>query len=158
MKRLKLLIAKFERALMMQVLEMKNLNESRNHVFYPATKTTMYPDFIAINKSLDIDVRVFKDNAERDEYLKKILGWISEEQFGGSGELEIGQECLVSDDGKEWFKRIFAGKSAKQLGEGKRFLAVNILNDNALRRWKYARPIGAQPTIDGEIYTWEGEQ
>ncbi|MBO7521688.1 MAG: hypothetical protein J6T16_05570, partial [Opitutales bacterium] len=86
-KTLKLKIVKFEHALVMQVQEMQKLNEGRSHVIYPATKTTMYPVFIAISKNLDVDARTFKDNAERDEYLQNMLGWITDELFGGAGKL-----------------------------------------------------------------------
>lgn len=57
-------------------------------------------------------------------------------------------------------KRIFGGKSAKQLGLDKRFLAV-CNNNDYLVRYTYARPISkrTEPKVEecGEIitYTWE---
>lgn len=155
MKKLKLRIVKFERALAMQVLEMQNLNESITFSFYPTTEKTMYPVFIAIRKNLDVDVRAFNDNTERDEYLNKMLGWITEELFGGDSKLEVGKMCDVSDDGKTWTQRIYAGKVDKHFGEEKRFLAFYDLNNYTFARWEYAKPIEDCLSIDGDVYTWE---
>ena len=101
-------------------------------------------------------VRYFDSNAERDEYLQKVLGWTTDELFGGAGKLEVGKMCEVSDDGKTWIKRIYAGELAPVLGKG--FLVQHCLFDFEFFSAKYVRPISAQPTIDGEIYTWETEE
>ena len=105
------------------------------------------------------DYRIFDDNTKRDEYVQKLIKWITEEQFSGSMKLEIGKMCEVSDNRKEYVKRIFAGKlqSTKPLGIDKRFLAVNLTNNDSLHIWKYAKPINdvCNLTINGEIYTWE---
>lgn len=157
MKKLKLKIVKFERALAMQVLEMQNIDFSvSSHVL--RGRTDFAQECIYLRKEPSIGLASFPDNAERDAYLQKMLGWITEEQFCGARKLEIGKECLVSDDWEEWTQRIYAGKSAKQLGEEKRFLAVHLNNKNSLVRWRYAKPINDSLKIDGEIYTWEDKQ
>lgn len=95
----------------------------------------------------------FPDNDARDEFLVEVIKWISEEQFSGSDKLEIGKECEFSDNAIKWFRGVFGGKSAKQLGEP-RFLSAG---SDILVRFKNARPIGGcvQPKIDGDVYTWE---
>lgn len=106
----------------------------------------------------NVTIRKFNDNAERDELLNEILGWITEEQFRGTGKLEIGKECLVSDDGEEWHNHIYAGKVAKQLGMDKRYLARSNSEKDGFLCWEYAKPINDCLKIDGEIYTWEGAE
>ena len=158
-KKLKIRFVKFERALAMQILEQEGIFMTIEHVrvrAYPSLDENCV--FLrSWEKEYDFSVRTirFNGNAERDEYLNKVIKWISEEQFSGSGKLEIGKECEFSDDGKDWFFDEYAGKCEKQLGEP-RFLSAG---SNILYRFKYARPIGGcvQPKIDGDVYTWEME-
>ena len=99
----------------------------------------------------------FNDNAKRDKYITNLIKWITDEQFGGAGELEVGKECLVSDDGKEWKTQVYVGKIDKCIGEEKSFLTINEANDNCLWRWEYAKAIGNRLEINGEYYTWESK-
>ena len=162
-KKLKIRFIKLERVLVMQVLEQKGNFKNSQHVSISSCPN-MGADCLflrGVRRNLDFDASItplFPSNHARDEQLDKYIKWISEEQFGGTGKLEVGKMCEVSDDWEEWTQRIYAGKSAKQLGEEKRFLAVNALNDNMLRRWRYAKPINDSLNVDGEIYTWETEE
>ena len=160
MKKLKLRIAKFNRLLVVEQLELEGEWKNSEHV-YVRGDLFLFKAFIDLRgniKDRSANYRLFSDNAERDEYAQKLVNWITEEQFGGLGKLVVGKECLVSDDGEGWSERIYAGKSAKQLGEEKRFLSVHIYNENFLIRWKYAKPLNNVPKIDGEFYTWETEE
>lgn len=161
-KLLKIRFVKFERALAMQILEQVGGFETTNHI-----KVCGIPEMgverICLRGFLsacdyDVSAKSFKDNAVRDKYFQKAIKWISEEQFKTGGKLEIGKECEASDDGKDWFVRFFAGKSAKRLGEP-RYLAFWDNNLGYLMRYKYVRPLGSfvRPKIDGDIYTWEME-
>lgn len=157
-KKLKIRFVKFERALVMQVLEQKGEFKNTEHVLvedapYLITGAVFLRGF---DRSLDLrvcDTHIFTSNKARDQILEQIIYWISKEQFRLPGKLEIGKNCEVSDDGEVWLTRIFAGKCAAQLGEP-RFLELN--NPVSLTRWKYARPIAScvQPQIDGDVYTW----
>lgn len=155
MKKLKLRIVKFERALAMQVLEIFDFDISE-HV--RRGRTDFAQECIYLGKEPHIGLAGFPDNAARDAYLQKVLGWISEELFGGVRTLEIGKECLVSEDGKEWTQRIYAGKVAKQLGMDKRYLARSNSEEDGFLRWRYAKPINDCLKVEGEIYTWEDKQ
>ena len=160
MKKLKLRIAKFNKRLVVEQLELEGEFKETAHV-------RVFGSLFMRKAGIDLkedgcegsfNFAYFEKNEKRDEYAQKLVNWITEEQFGGSGKLEVGKMCEVSDDWEEWTQRIYAGKSAKQLGEEKRFLAVNALNDNMLRRWRYAKPINDSLNVDGEIYTWETEE
>lgn len=159
MKKLKLRIAKFDRMLIVEQLELEGEFKKTDHVevFGNLCISKAGIDLKEDDCKGSVNVSYFKNNEKRDEYAANLIEWITEEQFGGSGKLEVGKMCEVSDDGEEWGNRIFAGKSAKQLGEEKRFLAVHLNNKNSLVRWKYAKPINDCLKIDGEIYTWEGD-
>lgn len=159
-KLLKIRFVKFERALVMQILEQEGLFKATEHVRalgFPAISSGCI--FLrGVDSSLHDDISVssnFPDNDARDECLEKVIKWISEEQFAIKGKLEIGKECEFSDNAIKWFRGIFGGKSAKQLGEP-RFLSAG---SDILVRFKNVRPIGGcvQPKIDGDVYTWEME-
>lgn len=158
-KKLKIRFAKFENALAMQILEQEGSFRDSEHVgtgFPELCRNRIYLCDEDLRGNLNIFMGYFDTNAGRDEYLNKVIKWISEEQFPTRGELEIGKECEVSDGGEGWVRRIFAGKTAKQFGEP-RTIALGFENSLILRRWKYVRPIDSclQPKIDGDIYTWE---
>lgn len=163
MKKLKLRIAKFDRMLVVEQLERKGEFYETEHFNVGSLCVDILGNRIRINTVSNKNkpaIKTFDTNEERDEYAQKLINWITEEQFGGSGKLEIGKPCLVRDkEDDEWEERIYAGKVAKQLGEEKRFLARNPIFSDDFRRWKYAKPLNsAQPKIDGEIYTWEMDE
>ena len=161
-KKLKIRFVKFECALAMQILEQVGKFDTIKHVrvrAYPQMEENCV--FLrSWEREYDFSVRTirFNDNAERDKYLNNVIKWISEEQFALGRKLEIGKECEASDNGEDWFVRVFAGKSAKQLGEP-RYLAYWYDNLGYLMRYKYVRPLASfvRPKIDGDVYTWEME-
>ena len=162
MKKLTLRIAKFDRLIVVEQLERTGEWKNSTHVYVQGDlhlyKSEARIDLQEGIYDKNVSIREFADNTERDEYAQKLVKWITEEQFDVIGKLEVGKMCEVSDDWEEWTQRIYAGKSAKQLGEEKRFLAVNALNDNMLRRWRYAKPLNDSLNVDGEIYTWKTEE
>lgn len=162
-KNLVIRFVKFEKALAAQVLEVKGQFEASKHIILTKygvdfSREAVYISPVNTKEMYAIGREYFKTNNERDEYLEKVIKWISEEQFPTRGKLEIGKECEASDDGNNWVVRFFAGKSAKQLGEP-RYLAFWDKNLGCLIRYKYVRPLGSfvRPKIDGDVYTWEME-
>lgn len=159
-KKLKIRFAKFERALVVQQLEIEGIHHFVENMYTQFSPFYMEPRqcgiCIQVKKNcFSIARRIFADNAERDEYLDKVVNWISEEQFATGGKLEIGKLCEFSDNGVEWHSGKYAGKCARELGEP-RFLAAG---SNIFVRFKNARPICGciKPRIVDDIYTWEME-
>ena len=157
-KKLKIRFVKFERALAMQILEQEWYFDTMKHVrvrAYPAVDETCV--FLrGCEKEYDYSLKTirFNDNAERDEYLDKVINWISEEQFATDRKLEIGEECLFSDDMHNWLSGTYAGECAEQLGE---LRCLKLDSDTSLSRWKYVKPLDVALKIDGDVYTWEME-
>lgn len=158
-KLLKIRFVKFNYAIVVQVLERTGEFENSEHVKVGRTffirDVLCEEDSIGIAKDNFVGLKFFGKNIQRDEYLDKVIKWISEEQFADGRKLEIGKKCEFSDNAIEWFRGTFGGKSAKQLGEP-RFLAAG---SDVLARYKYVRPIAdcVCPKIDGDVYTWEME-
>lgn len=158
MKKLKLRIAKFNKLLIVQQLEKAGEFKRTNHVRVHSD-LYLFAESIDLQESTDdksANCREFIDNAERDEYAANLIKWITEEQFDVIGKLEVGETCAVSDDGETWTTGIYVDKVSPMFGGG--FLVRVYGNDNFFQRWKYANPLSEQPTIDGEIYTWETEE
>ena len=155
MKKLKLRIAKFDRMLVVEQLEMTGSFKKTSHVNIKGG-LFIFANKVDLRESIEFwgsCSRNFHNNKERDEYATNLVKWITEEQFSGAGELEVGKMCEVSDDGKTWTMRIYAGELAPELGKG--FLVRHGLYDFEFFSVKYARPPREQLTIDGDVYTWE---
>lgn len=164
-KKLKIRFVKFERALAMQVLEQEGYFDSMKHIrvrAYPAVDETCV--FLrGREKEYDYSIKTirFNNNVARDEYLDKVIKWISEEQFSTGRKLEIGKECMVSlfddIDGEDWVM----GRLLAILPEHiRRRYIIQSKNDKGLATsWEYARPLASfvRPKIDGDVYTWEME-
>lgn len=160
MKKLKLRIAKFDRMLVVEQLELEGEWKNSEHV-YVRGDLFLFKAFIDLRENIKdrrANYRLFSDNAERDEYAQKLVNWITEEQFGGDRKLEVGKECLVSDDGEGWSERIYAGKVPVQLGMDKRYLTHSESEEDVFLRWRYAKPINDSLKIEGEIYAWESAE
>lgn len=119
-KKLKIRFVKFNYALVMQVLEMSdNFSDSEHVKCYRNTtfcyNASGYTGEIYIQKDNLVSERYFGKNNQRDEYLEKVIKWISEEQFPITGKLEIGKECEVSDTKEDWIKRTLITVFAKKL-------------------------------------------
>lgn len=161
-KKLSIRFVKFECALVAQQLGTKGQFEASENVLIARYGVDFADEAIWIlpertKVGSGIAVKYFNSHVECDIYLKKVIKWISEEQFRVDGKLEIGKECEVSDNGEDWCVRIFAGKLAKQFGEPRHLAAYDDLDN--FERYKYVRPIAScvQPKIEGDIYTWETE-
>lgn len=77
-----------------------------------------------------------------------------QEQFVTQGTLSWGEECEVSEEKEMWTMRMLVGKHP--IYEG--YIVVHDLGlTDQPEHWRYARPIvkKVEPTIDGDIYTWE---
>lgn len=158
---------KLEKALVAQQLEIKVSNKiddkyEDNHVIFNQTGIDFADDAIWLSKpnSPRVAVRMFNTNAERDEYLNKVLGWISEELFSlskGSGRLEIGETCEISNDKEKWIPRKLIAIYPEELKY--RYFAES-LRENKCNVFLYARPLKQKSDfgVDGDIYTWERRQ
>lgn len=98
-KKLKIRFTKFEKALAMQILEQEGSFRDSEHV-YGGLPELRYDHIYLCNEEergdLGVSVRHFDTNAKRDEYLKTVIRWISEEQFGaGSRELKVGGDVYT---------------------------------------------------------------
>lgn len=157
-KKLKIRFTKFEKALAMQILEQEGSFCDSDHVgtgFPELCCDRIYLCDKEERGNLGVFVRSFEANAERDEYLKNVIRWISEEQFGEK--LTVGELCEVrnknTDD--EWKIR----KLITILPEP--YYSPYIVEAHEGRGccWQsfdQARPIkNSNPKIDGDIYTWE---
>lgn len=159
-KKLKIRFVKFECALAMQILEQEGKFARTEHV-HRSCNPELRPQFVYLrghNKSdyLHPAGCSFDSNEERDEYLAKVVGWITDEQFmNGSGELKIGERCEFADDlDGEWCD----GKLLFILPPRYGFRYI-FATDAFLRGWtfaQYARPFAQriEPKIDGDVYTW----
>lgn len=164
MKRLKLRIAKFNKMLVVEQLQRNGDFYETEHIkFNIQPVLSLNPRTMILNSKLEnalCGALRFESNEMRDECAANFVKWITEEQFGGVGKLEIGKPCLVSNDGKNWHKlSCFAGTVALKLGVDKRFLIKIEHEDDKFFRCRFAKPLNsAQPKIDGEFYTWEIEE
>lgn len=159
-KKLKIRFVKFEKVLAMQILEQEGVFKSREHI-----RTGYAPSFEGIYTYLrgedsecdnQISSKVFFSNAKRDEYLNKVIKWISEEQFATGDQLVAGTTCEVSDDEKDWVER----KLIAILPEKFEYRYIAQAEDEGTRwySWLFARSVSCvQPKIDGDVYTWEME-
>lgn len=155
---------KLEKALVAQQLEIKVSNKidnkyEDNHVIFNQTGIDFADDAIWLSKpnSPRVAVRMFNTNAKRDEYLNKVLGWISEELFQlskNSGKLKLGKTCEVSNDKEEWTPRKLIDIYPEELEY--RYFAES-LRENKCNVFLYARPLKQKSDleIDGDIHTWK---
>ena len=159
-KKLKIRFTKFERALTMQILEQEGSFRNSAHIQIGIPE--IYSDRIYLcdkdeRDNLGISVIYFATNFNRDEYLNKVIRWISEEQFvEGSGELKVGEMCEVRNkNNDEWKIRKLITILPKP------YYSPYIVEayEGSGRCWQafdQVRPIkNINPKIDGDIYTWE---
>lgn len=154
-KVLKIRFVKFNIALAVQVLEMTGQFLDSANVKIGNTRINArflpYANCVRFSKDNLVDIRYFSTNKRRDEFLSNVVKWISEQHFTTDRKLEIGEECLFSDNEIEWTSGRYAGKCAKQLGEP-RFLRVE---GDVLSRWEHVKPTYGALKVEGDIYTWE---
>lgn len=159
-KKLKIRFTKFEKALAMQILKQEGSFRDSEHVgtgFPELGRDRIYLCDEDLRDNLSVFVRYFDTNAERDEYLKNVICWISEARFDKDDEdmLKSGELCEVQDHKDfEWEKRKLITILPKRFTN--RYIVEYGQNDG-WTSFAYARPIGSriEPKIDGDIYTWE---
>ena len=163
-KKLKIRFVKFEKALAMQILEQEGKFVWGNHIktnYFPelSLKGEVYLRGKDRNKDLNIESMYFSSNANRDEYLAKVVGWITEEQFTSLGELKVGEMCEVKDDSEddEWNKNRLLAILPEEYDY--RYIFAEDSFERGWTFYRYARPLAScvQPKIDGDVYTWEME-
>lgn len=166
-KKLKIQFWKAEKNLAMQILEQEGLPKEKGDGFVkiidsPALvfETGVWLRGYHHCADFKSDSVPFNTNAERDEYLQKVVNAITDELFTGGGELKIGEMCEVRDDEREqWRKR----KLITILPEKyyKRFIVEKEDYPYEHSSWDCARPIAKriEPKIEecGNVvtYTWE---
>lgn len=165
-KKLKIQFWKAEKALAMQILEQEGLPKRKidgrvRIVIQPAFEG----DIIFLHGEADKynyhpQGRCFNSNAERDEYLQKVVSAITDELFTGEGKLKIGEMCEVRDDECErWRKRKLLEILPEQYKN--RFIVEWADCPAEYSSWTCARPIvkRTEPKIEkcGNVvtYTWE---
>lgn len=164
-KLLKIRFVKFEHALVGQQIGVSGIEffEKTEHIGFLGYGIDFAGD-AAVGISLSparlanrISTKYFDSNEARDEYLNNVVKWISEEQFAENGKLEVGKLCDVSDDNKDWRRRTLLAVLPKSYFT--KYIASENYSDFKWCSWKYARPLAScvQPTIDGDVYTWEME-
>ena len=157
-KKLKIRFTKFEKALAMQILEQEGSFCDSDHVgtgFPELGRDRIYLCNEDLRNNVSVFVRYFDTNADRDEYLKNTIRWISEEQF--REKLTVGELCEVRNKNTDDVWRIrklitilpepYYSPYIVEAHEGKGCL---------WQSFDQARPIkNSNPKIDGDIYTWE---
>ena len=161
-KLLKIRFVKFEKALVAQQLDVLGDEhfDGTKHVkldggFYLCEGLLSLIN-IATDERIKIDTIYFRNNAERDEYLNKVIKWISEEQFSMRGKIKIGSKCAVSDNMVSWRKRFLLAVLPEDID--KRYI-TNGRFPGESESWRYARPISGSDNlvIEDDVYTWKME-
>lgn len=166
MKKLKIQFWKAEKSLAMQILEQEGLPSCKEvGEVLILTRPALYAYDIVLRgrakwDNLRIPYIEFDTNAERDEYLQKVVNSITEELFAGEGELKIGEMCEVRDDEDDnWERRKLIAILPEQYDE--RFIVETRDYPTMYYSWDCARPIPkrTEPTVEecGQLitYTWE---
>lgn len=158
-KKLKIRFVKFENALAMQILEQEGSFRDSEHVgtgFPELCRDRIYLCDEDLRGNLNIFMGYFDTNAERDEYLKNVIRWISKEQFAmRSGKLKVGELC-EAHVGNRWEKRKLLAILPKRYKN--RFIVERVEDDES---WVGCSKVLHLPnwnksTVDGDVYTWEG--
>lgn len=157
-KKLKIRFVKFEKALAMQILEQEGSFRDSEHVRTGVPELCCDRIYLCDEEergNLGISVGRFDTNARRDEYLKNVIRWISEEQFAmRSGKLKVGELC-EAHVGNRWEKRRLLAILPKRYEN--RFIVERVEDDES---WVGCSEVLHLPnwnksTVDGDVYTWE---
>lgn len=159
-KKLKIRFVKFEKALAMQILEQEGSFCNSAHIQIGIPELCGDDIYLCEEDERDnlnhVSILEFVSNAERDEYLKTVIRWISEEQFAmRSGKLKVGELC-EAHVGNRWEKRRLLAILPKRYKN--RFIVERVEDDES---WVGCSKVLHLPnwnksTIDGDVYTWEG--
>ena len=164
-KKLKIRFVKFEKALVMQILEQVGEFKWGSHVGATCFPKLSYDAIYLRGDDSKCNLKpvslLFSSNAKCDEYLKKVIKWISKEQFDATRELEIGKLCMVSlseeIETKDWVMARLLAILPEHIKN--RYITQSETNKEMFTSWTYARPVSVSfgPSIDGDDYTWEME-
>ena len=168
-KKLKIKFWKAEKALAMQILEQEGLPKVKDDGNVNIGQCPdLYSDMVELRGAwshcdLNVEVKRFPENQDRDAYLDNITKAITDELFTGNGELKVGEMCEVR--GHRFFSSWHKAKLIAILPEHirERYVVDDDRDYGDCIACAEARPISkrTEPTIDenGEIvtYTWEEE-
>lgn len=167
-KKLKIQFWKAEKSLAMQILEQEGLPEEKEDGFVRIDDSPRLIPEMGVwlrgylgYKNLKLIPIYFVTNAERDEYLQKIVKAITDELFTGEGELKIGEVCVISNDPQ--FLDCYTGKLIAILPKGlkNRYIIESAWDTNGWVCGEYVRTFNRteRPTVEecGQLitYTWE---
>lgn len=167
MKKLRIQFWKAERALTMQILEQEGLPEEKEDGFVRIDDSPRLIPEMGVwlrgylnYKNLKLIPIYFVTNAEREDFLKKVVNAITDELFTGKGELKVGEMCEVWHPADlEWQERKLLAILPENYEE--RFIVANLYYPNRYVPFSDARPLAKriEPTIEecGQLvtYTWE---
>lgn len=171
-KKLEIKFVKFEKALAIQVLNQEGSFKATKHVnlgnYLMLSKNGICISHHYDEKDEEINYRIscsyFNSNKERDEYIEKVVKWITKEQFPNKdNKLKIGSECEVRNNDEDgWVKRKLITILPKQYYN--RYICESELQGGKCAViWSYARPISDNNTgnikhiKDGDysvVYSW----
>ena len=160
-KKLVIRFVKFEKALVAQQLEMtgKEHFTPSEHVALWGLGIDFSDEAIRLSRSSDINIgiRLFNHNDERDRYLNKILKWISAEQFSSPEEFEVGKVYAFKYKKDNPVK--FFGELLTILPENveSRYIVKAPFLKKGWEAFEVACPPYVSPQIEGDLYTWETE-
>lgn len=161
-KKLKIRFVKFEKAIAAQQLEIQWGSasfESFEHTMFEAFHIDFAYDCVWLGRypNGNVAVRNFDSNAARDEYLKKVIKWISEEQFASLGKFEVGKVYAFKYKKDNPVK--FFGELMAILPENveSRYIVKAPFLKKGWEAFEVACPPYVSPKIDGDVYTWQME-
>lgn len=159
-KKLKIRFVKLDKGLVMQILEQQGTFPETEHVataINPELNTTKI--FLCDERYFTLEpvCIMFHSNRERDEYLTKVISWISKEQFFlTNSSIEVGKIVKVKDfdDAFNMWREETLIAIIPNVKEG---AFITSDGTGGWLSWDEARPADNYPIIDdsGEIYTWE---
>lgn len=159
MRRIKLKIAKFNKAIAMQILELIGDFKPSEHIeFDTASSLILHDSKIILNTTYDdISLKYFHDNVERDTYVNKIVNWVTTEQFNSNIEVKPGDLCYASDDSVTWHEVIYISKLPKEIIKSPKHVITHNTITGALEYVTYVKLTDSDiyPNIKNEVYTWE---
>lgn len=164
-KKLKLRIIKLNKSVVVERLEIEGPFISTDHIKYNATMTAkcgLYLGKLSISLNADFydrswdDIHFQNDN-DRDTYVKKLIAWISNEQFRDRIDVAVGDKCLISNDRDNWVEGEFAGSCTDSpITCVSLYYTRDPEDKSKLLTWKYVKALDSvKPCINGDIYTWE---
>lgn len=160
-KKLVIRFAKFEKALVAQQLEIagKELFTPSKHVVLSGFGVDFADDAVWLSRSSDINIgiRLFNHNDERDRFLNKVVKWISTEQFSSPEEFEVGKLYAFKFSKNNPVK--FFGRLLTILPENveSRYIVEAPFLKKGWEAFEVACPPYVSPQIEGDVYTWKTE-